>query len=124
MGWGGGRSEQSPALLLSQPLLTLRSSSTEFDWDGDGNAGKMYRCGPWGHGALVAVAVLGERLDSMISESFSNLNASMILWNSPEPRLWVLCRCFPAAAFPTPLAEEEQEVFHVTRADPGERSLS
>uniref|UniRef100_A0A8C3Q5B2 Uncharacterized protein n=1 Tax=Geospiza parvula TaxID=87175 RepID=A0A8C3Q5B2_GEOPR len=35
-------------------------------------------CGSWGQGLLVALAVLGEQLDLMISEGFPNLNNSMI----------------------------------------------
>lgn len=38
----------------------------------------LCRCGTCGHGFVVGLAMLGEQLDSMILEGFSNLNYSMI----------------------------------------------
>lgn len=37
------------------------------------------RCGTWGYGLLVALAVLGEQLDARVSEGFSNPKYSMII---------------------------------------------
>lgn len=39
----------------------------------------MYGCGTWGHGLLVAMAVVGEWLDLMILEDFPNYNDSVML---------------------------------------------
>lgn len=42
------------------------------------------RCGTWNHGLVVALTVLGERLDLMILEGFFNLNDSIILLVFPQ----------------------------------------
>lgn len=43
------------------------------------NQSMAYGCDTWGHGLVVAFIALGEWLDLMLLEVFSNLNNSMIL---------------------------------------------
>lgn len=51
-----------------------------------GGIEKMYKCGIWGCGFVVVLAVLGQWLDLTILESFSNLKDSIIL--CPAPSSW------------------------------------
>lgn len=44
-----------------------------------GGVRKLRGCGTWGHGPLVALAVLEAGLDVMVLEGFSNLNNSVVL---------------------------------------------
>lgn len=41
-------------------------------------------CGTWGHGLVVALAMLGEELHLMVSDRFSNLNNYVILYTCKE----------------------------------------
>lgn len=49
-----------------------------------GSVPKMHRCNTWGHGLVVALAVLAEWLDLVILEGFSSLSESMSSLPGPK----------------------------------------